>query len=263
MIDLVIVIPVYNEAVRIKKSVDRLLKFFDSKKIDYKIVLAVDPSPDNSVSVCETISSANEKVDLIVGTKKIGRGYAVREAWKNYESKVYSFIDADLSVDEKHLFEGYKEVSLNKTEFVIGSRYSNGSKTTRPPLRKVVSYSYNLILRYLFKNNISDHQCGLKIVSNLVMKEIVKDSKVNSWFWDSEIIVIAVKKGIRITQLPVFWKEMKYERTPIKRLFHDIILHGWGTVQLYKRFQISPVEVKFGSKKQIEIDEGVEGYPRT
>ena len=237
LLDLLIVIPVYQEAFRIESTVKEIIEFFKNKQLSYQIVLSVDPSPDGSELVCKDLSETYKDVTLIIGNKKAGRGIAVRRAWETYEAKVYSFIDADLSVGLDALFEGFSLIRDDFAKFVIGSRYSAGSVTIRPPLRKVVSFSYNVILQKLFKNEIKDYQCGLKIMSKDIMNPIVDLSRVNSWFWDAEIIIIALHLHISVFQLPVRWYEVKYSRTSLKRLFHDIILHGWGILLLFKRLR--------------------------
>ena len=238
MKDLLIVVPVYNEEKRIRANTELLLDFFEKTGIEFTIVLSVDKSPDDSEEICKLLENTYERVSTIIHLKKGGRGLAVRDAWEKFEAKVYSFIDADLSGGLDALFTGYQLIHGGEEKFVIGSRYSAGSKTERPPLRKVVSIAYNLLLRNVFKNSIKDFQCGLKLMSSELKEEIIDLSRVNSWFWDAEIIIICLQLGISVRELPVEWKENKYVRTSLKRLFHDIILHGWGLLLLYKRSRI-------------------------
>lgn len=235
MTELLITVPVYNEAKRIKENTIEIINFFDRKDVDYTIALAVDPSEDNSVELCRELERTNPKVVTLVSKSRKGRGVAVRNSWRTFDADVYSFIDADLSPGLVSLYEGFRLIKEENEEFVIGSRYSDGSMTERPPLRKTVSFAYNKVIQILFQNEIKDYQCGLKIVSKLARDEVIEKSKVNSWFWDTEIVIIALMNGVHVYQLPVQWKELKYRHTSIKRLFKDIILHGWGLILLYKR----------------------------
>lgn len=246
MVDLLVVIPVYNEAERIERNTLAVKKYLDDRGVDFNLVLAVDRSPDRSELICVDIANKYECVHTIINNKKAGRGLAVRNAWDSCDARIYSFIDADLSVGVESLYEGFNIIKMGKAKFVVGSRYSAGSKTSRPPLRKVVSFSYNIILQKLFKNNIKDYQCGLKMISADALAPIIASSRVNSWFWDAEIIVLGLKMGYTVYQLPVKWKEAKYSKTSLRRLFHDIILHGWGILLLYKRINLL---AKFGNVK--------------
>ena len=244
MVELLVVIPVYNEAHRIEGNTIKIINFLEKKRVDYEIVLAVDPSPDKSEVICQKLEERFDKVYAVISQKKEGRGLAVRSAWNHHRASVYSFIDADLSVGIEPLYDGYVMIKDGITNFVIGSRYSAGSKTKRPPLRKAVSFSYNLLLQRIFKNDIKDYQCGLKIMSSDVVNTVISLSRVKSWFWDAEIIIIALNKGYKVYQLPVVWSEKKHTRTSLKRLAHDMILHGWGILLLYKRIRQDHIALK-------------------
>lgn len=247
-LDLLIVIPVYNEAERIERNAAKITKYLENTDIFYKLVLAVDASPDNSVEVCEKMALNYENIEVKVASKKMGRGRAVRNAWMEFNSKYYGFIDADLSVGEDSILGGYRQLVSDSIDVLVGSRYAPGSKTQRPPLRKVVSFGYNAFLRLIFDDDINDHQCGLKMVSKEFRDSIIKYSRVDSWFWDSEILILANKQGYKVFELPVSWKETKYSRTSIRRLLHDVMLHGWGIIQLYKR--LNAKHKKFPHKKE-------------
>lgn len=240
MKELLIAIPVYNEANRIGDSIKKIVYFLDRKEVDYSIVLAVDKSPDNSEKVCLKLASTYDRVAAMVNDKKGGRGLAVRKAWLEHNAKVYGFIDADLSVGVESLYDAYTIIKEGRAQFVIGSRYSAGSRTSRPPLRRAVSFSYNVILQRLFNNSIKDYQCGLKVISDEILNSVIGLSRVDSWFWDAEIILLSLRLGFNVYQMPVNWIEKKYKRTSVKRLLHDVILHGWGTIQVYKRLNLNP-----------------------
>ena len=59
--------------------------------------------------------------------------------------------------------------------------------------------------------------------------------KSDSWFWDTEVIVLAKKMGLPIKEIPVDWVEKKGRRTPLKRLLRDVWLHGMGLLTLFYR----------------------------
>ena len=235
--DFIVVIPVYNEASRIRDTVYRLTQILDSHTIDYLLILAVDPSEDSSELVCDSLIADFPKIRVLRGSERSGRGLAVRRAWTEYDANLYSFIDADMSADEFSLYRAYEVMRNGKFDVLIGSRYTNGSRTTRPPLRRVISFSYNILLNIIFRDGISDHQCGLKIISDNVKTQMLSSTKVNSWFWDTELVVLAASRGYKICEMPLHWNESKYKRTPILRLVKDVIIHGWGMVLLYKRLK--------------------------
>lgn len=238
MTDLLVVIPVFNEALRIRNSVERLVNFLNGKREDFNIVLSVDPSPDGSDMICDELSLQYNQVEVLHNKEKLGRGIAVRDAWYLHNARYYAFIDADLSADEIALESAFVLIKRNGYNIITGSRYQKGSMTVRPPLRKVISFGYNKIVNLIFNENISDHQCGLKIIDQVAKEILLSKTKVNSWFWDTELLVIGTKYGLKIGEIPISWTERKYERTHILRLMKDFLIHGWGLILLYKRTRL-------------------------
>jgi hypothetical protein len=136
-------------------------------------------------------------------------------------------------------FDAYKKLIFQQEyDLVTGSRYLHDSVTNRPFTRKMASLAYNWFIRILFRTNVHDHQCGFKSFSKRLVETLSKDAKSNSWFWDTEVIVIAKKRGYRIKEIPVYWTEKKGRRTPLKRLAEDIWLHGLGFLSLFWRVYV-------------------------
>ena len=96
---LLFVIPVYKEEKILKKNTLKLMSFLDDNKIDYQIILSIDDSGDGSIEIGKELASRYKNIDLITHKDKLGRGFAVREAWSKYNCDVYAFIDADLSMN--------------------------------------------------------------------------------------------------------------------------------------------------------------------
>ena len=117
-------------------------------------------------------------------------------------------------------------------DLITASRYTDGASVRRPPLRKIISKVYNLGLRLVFKEKIQDHQCGFKMLRKESKQKILYNTKINSWFWDTELLVVANTLGFKILEIPVNWKEEKYKNTSLIRLAKDIYLHGTGIIAL-------------------------------
>ena len=151
---------------------------------------------------------------------------------------MYLFMDVDLSTDVRRM-DAYAKlvrgVSEGRFDIVTGSRYLAESRAYRPIIRWLASKAYNFLIRLLFQTGISDHQCGFKSFSRRCIIDMDTAVKSDSWFWDTEILVIAKKMGYKILEIPVFWVEMKGARTPIVRLIKDIWLHGNGMFRLFLR----------------------------
>lgn len=164
----------------------------------------------------------------------------MREAWNKVQGDIYLYVDVDQATDLTS-FDAYKNLVDRQREYalVTGSRYIPGAKTTRPRLRRAASIFYNWSVRFLFHTGVHDHQCGFKSFSRQLVECLAVEAKSDSWFWDTEVIVLAKKLGFKVTEIPIYWTEKKGPKTPIKRLMRDVWLHGTGMLRLFYRVYIA------------------------
>jgi glycosyltransferase AglD len=201
----------------------------------YILLIAEDGSTDNTFNVAKGLTNSYPNVKLIHNDSKLGRGRALRNAWRSTLADVYVFMDADLATDLRFLPQLVSRMQSEGLDFVTGSRYSPGARLRRPMLRKMFSLAYNGIVQTLFHTGISDHQCGFKAFSRRAVMTVLPLTRENGWAWDTEIIVYLKSLGWKIAEMPVSWKEMKSERTPIRRLIDDIWEQGFALVRILVR----------------------------
>jgi glycosyltransferase involved in cell wall biosynthesis len=201
---------------------------------NFTLLIAEDGS-DSSGTVDE-LKWRYHNIVHIQHNERLGRGRALREAWSILQGLAYVYVDVDLATDlGKH--DAYRNLILLQNDFdlVTGSRYILGSATNRPRLRRTASVAYNWLVRILFHTGVHDHQCGFKSFSRRLVDCLAVEAKSDSWFWDTEVIVIAKRRGFRIKEIPIDWEEKKGKRTPVKRLLRDVWLHGTGVLMLTYR----------------------------
>ena len=137
-----------------------------------------------------------------------GRGLALKEAWTTSTADVVSYMDADLSTDLVHLPKLIEMVVSGKCEVAIGTRLARGSKTKRSLKREITSRGYVAMIRATFPRlKITDAQCGFKALSRRAVNEIVPLIENRMWFFDTEMLILAQRKGLKIRELPVHWVE--------------------------------------------------------
>lgn len=226
-----VTLPVHNEFPRLRNSVREIKSALDASDLNYTLSICEDGSDDGTKELLGELK--REYPDIIVYTfsEKMGRGWALRNHWRNMPYDTFVFCDADLATGPtsiisaiRHIDEGY--------DLVLGSRYVSGSTVRRPPVRKLVSKFYNRLLRWIFEDGIYDHQCGLKALSHQALGLLLPLSKEDSWFWDTEIILLSKKIKLNIMEMPVGWIEKKAQRTKLIRLIRDIVIHGAGIVRM-------------------------------
>jgi len=248
-----VTVPVRNEAPRLAASIWELKRALDGAGFAYHLAVAEDGSTDGTHEILQSL--AKEIPELIVQRNRhaLGRGKALRMLWSQIPADVYCFTDADLAAGAESVVHAISRV-ISGEPIVVGSRYAPGAKLSRPPLRSFVSRAYNSLIRQAFREKIQDHQCGLKAFAARTLDRILPLSCEDSWFWDTEILVLASHSGIPIAEMPVAWTETKTHRTSVGRLLSDIYLHGKGILRLLARLEkyrsSGPTASMLGSPKK-------------
>lgn len=203
-----LVIPVYNEAHVLEGSVQTVRAFLAErlKPHRWRIVVADNASTDGTLAVAQGLAAAHPDEVGCLHLDQKGRGRALKAAWLTSDADVLSYMDVDLSTD----LEAYPELVqhvINGYDVVTGSRLLPGSRTTRSPKREVISRAYNLLIKLSHFTGISDHQCGFKAVSRNAAQALVPLIENNEWFFDTELLLLAEKRGFRVKEIPVTWLE--------------------------------------------------------
>jgi glycosyltransferase involved in cell wall biosynthesis len=238
----VVVIPAHNEQKFLAPTVTSINTELNAMSDNYLLVIAEDGSTDNTVTIAKKLEEELPHVVCIHHREKLGRGLAVERIWANIEAKVYAFLDCDMATDLSYFREMLVSIGRD-ADTTTGSRYLPESVTLRPTLRRAVSRSYNQLIRLLFNTNCSDHQCGFKAASREAVRAITSRTICAGWEWDTEFIVMSKKLGFSLKEIPVYWVERRGKRTPIRRLFKDIIEHGFWTFKLLQSRSI-PLDKK-------------------
>lgn len=150
------------------------------------------------------------------------------------ESDIIAFMDMDLATDLKHARELIDAVEDKGYSISTGSRWMESSKTKREKSRFFISLAYNNFVRLLFGSRIRDHQCGFKAFRREAAIALLKEmghSKRRGWSWDTELLVRAQKKGLRVYEFPVEWNAG--QRTSFKFAVDCLSIFGY---LLYLRF---------------------------
>lgn len=203
-----VVIPCYNEVSVLRGSVERTLAVFDENpEYDWRLVIADNGSTDGTGDLARRLHEEDSRVKALVLTIK-GRGLALRQAWMESDADVVSYMDVDLSTDLKHLRPLIDLVARDECDIAIGSRLARGSETRRQLKREITSRGYVALIRLTFPRlRITDAQCGFKALNRRAVEEVVPHIENRMWFFDTEMLILAHRKHLRIKELPVRWVE--------------------------------------------------------
>lgn len=219
-----VVIPVLNEAHVLEKSIETLIAFLKSHlPYQWRIVVADNGSIDGTQAVAKELAAAHIEVDLIHLAQK-GRGRALRQAWLQSKAGIVCYMDVDLSTRLEHIPELVNAIARDGYEVATGSRLMRQSRTVRSLKREVISRIYNLLVRAVLFTHFSDAQCGFKALSRKAVESIIPQVEDQSWFFDTELLVLAEKQGYRIKDIPVVWVEDDDSRV-------KILQTGWDDIK--------------------------------
>ncbi len=210
-----IVVPVYNEARVLEASVRRLRSFLDTEFVFGAVVTIVDNgSTDGTASIARELADAIPGVRAICLTEK-GRGRALRRAWLDSDATIVAYMDVDLSTDLRALLPLVAPLLSGHSDVSIGSRLTRGSRVVRGAKREAISRGYNLILRTVMRAKFSDAQCGFKAIRRDRAIELLPLVRDEEWFFDTELLILAERAGLRIHEVPVDWVDDPDSRVDI------------------------------------------------
>ena len=232
-----IVIPVYNEEVALEPSIRRLHAYLADFPYSWRITIADNASTDATMRIATGLRREMSNVSAI-HLKEKGRGRALRTAWLASESPVVAYMDVDLSTGLDALEPLVAPLLSGDADVAIGSRLTPGAHVTRGIKREVISRVYNAMLRVGFGGSFSDAQCGFKAVRRDAAATLVPMIEDEQWFFDTELLLLAAGKGMRIHEVPVRWVDDPDSRVDIIATIREDLRGMWrmrGTIPRTRR----------------------------
>jgi putative flippase GtrA len=200
-----VVVPVYNEEIDLEPCVRRLYAYLAAEfPYRFRITIADNASTDSTADVARRLASDVPEVVAVHLAEK-GRGRALKHVWTHSDAAVLAYMDVDLSTDLGALLPLVAPLISGHSDLAIGSRLARGSRVVRGAKREFISRSYNLILRSTLSARFSDAQCGFKAIRADVAERLLPMVEDTGWFFDTEMLVLAEKAGLRIHEVPVDW----------------------------------------------------------
>lgn len=216
-----IVVPVFNEESVLEKSITELADYLTQEMPStWQITIADNASTDNTPRVAARLAELLPNVTYRRLDVK-GRGHALRDAWSASEAEVLAYLDVDLSTDLAALPPLVAPLLSGHSDISIGTRLGQNSRVSRGPKREFISRSYNFLLKRTMRVRFSDAQCGFKAIRAEVARKLLPYVADNGWFFDTELLIIAERAGLRIHEIPVDWVDDPDSRVDIKQTAID------------------------------------------
>jgi putative flippase GtrA len=210
-----VVVPVHNEEVDLEPSVRRLhAHLSEHVPYSFRITIADNASTDATPAIAAALAAELPQVTSFRMAEK-GRGRALRAVWGASDARVLAYCDVDLSTDLAALLPLVAPLVSGHSDLAIGTRLGHGSRVVRGAQREIISRCYNLLLRGTLRARFSDAQCGFKAIRADVARRLLPLVEDTGWFFDTELLVLAERAGLRIHEVPVDWVDDPDSRVDI------------------------------------------------
>ena len=225
-----VVLPAINEADIIEQAVKKVSQTLEAYGCTYEVIIAEDGSTDGTDKKADELTQKLLYVRHLHSEKRLGRGLALKNSFRQSTGNVLIYMDVDLATDLKHLSQLINAVTVEDCMLATGSRMLSQSNVKRTFTRNLVSKVYNFMVRLFLGSKIRDHQCGFKAFQREILLPLLDEVSANHWFWDTEVLVRAQRKGYKVKEIPVNWAGIR--ETKVK-LFKDSLNMGWQVFILW------------------------------
>ena len=231
-----VVLPAYDEEATIETTVERTLATLDEflPAGSYEVLVAEDGCTDRTPEIASRLAAEDDRVRHVHSDERLGRGGALDRAFGAAAGDVLVYFDTDLATDLDHLAELVERVRSGDADVATGSRWHRDARADRPAKRGVPSLVYNGLVRLFLRSDLRDHQCGFKAISREAFETLRGEVEDDHWFWDTELLVRAQRRGFRVAEFPVAWTPKGDSKVDLVR---DVF--GMGSQILRAWYQLS------------------------
>ena len=230
-----IVIPVYNEQVALPQAVAQLHAYVQAGfPWSARIVIADNASTDNTLAIARALAAQYPEVSVMHLDAK-GRGRALKRAWLDSPAQVCAYMDVDLSTGLSALEPLIAPLMSGHAQLSIGTRLGRGAHISRGLKRDVISRCYNLLLRAGLGARFSDAQCGFKAIRTDAAHVLLPQVADDDWFFDTELLVLAERCGLRTCEVPVDWTDDPDSRVDVVATALEDLRGMWRIDRAYAR----------------------------
>lgn len=255
-----IVVPVYNEEADLEDCV-RCVDQYLRHEFPYpaRITIADNASTDRTLEIGSRLAETMDNVRIAHLDAK-GRGRALKAVWGASDADVVAYVDVDLSTDLNAMMPLVAPLISGHSDVSIGSRLAKSSRVVRGPKREFISRSYNLILKTTMRARFSDAQCGFKAIRTDVARQLLPLVKDTGWFFDTELLVLSERVGLRIAEVPVDWIDDPNSKVDILKTATEDLLGCYRVGRALAKGEL-PVRELRQSLGRHEIGPEVDGVP--
>jgi glycosyltransferase involved in cell wall biosynthesis len=232
--EVTVIIPVYNDRVSLETALPLSVEALTKISPAFEILIAEDGSTDEGAEIVKEYAKHESRVRLLHCDERQGRGRALNRAIRESTGKIVCYYDVDLATDMQHLPELIGAIREGY-DIATGSRLLPDSNIIRTGGREIASRAYNHLVRFFLSSRVFDHQCGFKAFNRERILPVLPSIRDSHWFWDTEILVRAQRKGFRVKEFAVRWRAGKGTTVKAK----DVVTMGRAILRLWWQIHVS------------------------
>ena len=238
-VEVSVVLPAYNEETTIENTVETTLDTLESflPSNAFEVIVAEDGCDDRTPEIADRMAAEDTRVRHFHSDERLGRGGALNSAFQAAEGDTLVYFDTDLATDMKHLEELVESVRSGEYDVATGSRWMPGETASRPAKRDVASRGFNGLTRLFLGSSLRDHQCGFKAFDRAALFDLLEDVEDEHWFWDTEVLVRAQRRGYDVKEFAVDWTPKGDTKVDLVR---DVFGMGSQILRCWWEFAVQP-----------------------
>jgi len=209
--ELSVVIPAYNEARRLPRTLAALREFAARQPCPVELLVVDDGSTDGTAGV-----AAARGARVLRHAPNRGKGYALRRGIAAATGRYVLLCDADLSTPLTELARLRAALAAG-ADIAIASRDAPGAALDppQPALRRLLAQGFRAVRRRLLLPAIRDTQCGFKLLPTALAQALAGEVTEDGWLWDVELLARAERRGLRIAEVAVRWRNDRDSRVRV------------------------------------------------
>lgn len=233
--DLSIVVPSYNEEVRLPASLSQIAAYIRASQRATEVIVVDDGSRDRTAAVAESFRSEIPSLRVAANGSNRGKGYSVRHGMLEARGRIVLFTDADLSAPIEEADKLLAVLEQNN-DVAIGSRALDRSLITvhESPFREFAGIIFNKIVRIILRLPFVDTQCGFKAFRREKCRIIFEQQTIERFGFDPELLYLARHHGLRCVEIPVRWGHSPATKVSMLRdsiqMFLDVLVIRWNSL---------------------------------
>lgn len=231
-----IIIPAYNEAYRLPRTLENVVRYLQTKPFPFEIIVVDDHSTDGTPEILQQLQGRWRQLKVLRNDRNRGKGYSVRRGVLEAQHDYVLFTDSDLStpITEMDRLLGTLEAGY---DLAIGSRAVDPqlARAGQPRLRRLLGTLFALLTRLSLGLPYRDTQCGFKAFVRRQARPLFEAQRIEGFGFDPEVLFLAGRAGLRCAEVGVVWRHDPDSRIRLwrdgRRMLVDLLRVRWYSLR--------------------------------